>query len=63
LQLSTGCLQLAAQDSPRCRLRAQDFDAILNKMADKFEKAENKPVVIGACSPGLADALDEPCLA
>uniref|UniRef100_A0A7S0WZJ5 Cyanobacterial aminoacyl-tRNA synthetase CAAD domain-containing protein n=1 Tax=Chlamydomonas leiostraca TaxID=1034604 RepID=A0A7S0WZJ5_9CHLO len=26
---------------------SNDFDALLMKMADKFEKAENKPVVIG----------------
>eukprot|EP00775_Hariotina_reticulata_P005588 gene5588-5826_t len=29
------------------RAEGEDFDAFLNKMADKFEKTENKPVVIG----------------
>lgn len=29
------------------RAESEDFDAYLNKMAEKFEKAENKPGVIG----------------
>lgn len=28
------------------RAEAEDFDAYLNKMAEKFEKTENKPIVI-----------------
>lgn len=31
-----------------------DFDAILMNVADKFEKAENKPVVIGYCVAAVA---------
>lgn len=29
------------------KAESEDFDAYLNKMAEKFEKTENKPVVIG----------------
>lgn len=44
---------------PRPRVRvaaaaADDFDSLLMKVADKWEKADNKPVVVGYIAAGVA---------
>lgn len=36
------------------RAEAEDFDAVLNKYAEKWEKADNKPVLIGYAAAAAA---------
>eukprot|EP00878_Enallax_costatus_P019348 GHUV01020411.1.p1 GENE.GHUV01020411.1~~GHUV01020411.1.p1 ORF type:complete len:151 (+),score=32.72 GHUV01020411.1:69-521(+) len=40
------CSPLRPARSVLVKAEGEDFDALLNKMADKFEKTENKPIVI-----------------
>lgn len=55
LTLHSTCITLCtAEVRAQAATDSEDFDALLIKFAEKFERAENKPAVVGYISAAVA---------